>query len=146
MAGLPLTRKEQQCLPVLVLCPGQGCAVLQERNIQLLLARRVRVEAALDVACRGLDLAVVGVVLHQRVHPVEVVGVEHLALREGQLVDRVVGDRVPVDQPVDDVLIGPERKHRGYGLHRGPIGSRQGLECWHAVDVPPRERSVLAIL
>ena len=48
---------------------------------------------------------------------------KHVGLREDQPVDRIIRGHVPVDQAVDDVGIGPERKDGGHGPDSQPVGS-----------------------
>ena len=45
---------------------------------------------------------------------------QHPPLGKGELEDRIVGHLLPVDQILDDVLVDPERQHRGDDLHLEP--------------------------
>ena len=56
--------------------------------------------------------------LEHRLHGVEVARLEHRALRKNELKNRVFRNARPIDQVVQDVLIGSERQHLSHDLDR----------------------------
>jgi hypothetical protein len=116
VAHLPRAGEEQDRLGVLVLQAVQR-AVAAVGDVQRQLAARVRVQAPADVTGLGRDPLGGRVVTQQLGHGDQVGRVQHLRGREGEPVDGVVLDVVPVDQLVGDVAVGPERQDRGHGPH-----------------------------
>ena len=110
VAGLPLTRKEEDRFAVLVLHPRQGLA-FEQRHVVFELPCRMRVEAKADATCGSLYRRRIGTALQQAGNFVEVLGAQHVALREGESEHRIVGYAIPVDELLYHVVVGLERQH-----------------------------------
>ncbi len=108
VAGLTRRREEQHRLTVLVLDTRYRLAV-QQRHVQLQLPGGMRVQRVLDLPSRRRDLLLRRAATNQPVHPAELLGGQHLRLREGQLEDWILWDGGPIDQLVNDVLVHSER-------------------------------------
>jgi hypothetical protein len=145
VAGLSLLGEDQHRLGVLVLNAGQWL-IAQVGDVQRQLPGGVRVEPHPDLVRRRLDLRL-GRALGQQGGDVLHVGRgEHVSLREHQPVDRVIRRRGPVDELLDDVRVGAERKHRPDGPYRQPVrgaetGPRgQDVEVFRGVRAEPPSR------
>jgi hypothetical protein len=100
--------------------PSMGSPV-EHGHVVRHLPRGVGVELqahALDLALERRLRAVVVAPSRTAGDPLVLVVLEHPALRERELEDRVVGHPVPVDQLVADVPVRPERQHARDGLDR----------------------------
>ena len=115
VAHLALAGEKQHRLVVLVLNAVDLFAV-HFRNVVFHLPGGVRVEGLADLGHGGIDLRLVAAA-HGVGHLVEVFRCEHAFLRKGELVDRVVGHLVPVDQFLDHVFVDAERQHVGHHAH-----------------------------
>jgi hypothetical protein len=112
MAGLPLGRKYEQRVRVLVLDTVNGGA-LEVGHVQLTLTGRMRVEPRPDPRGGCLHNRRRGFVTDQRNHCVKVAWSQHLSLREGEPEDRITWNVSPIDQLLDHIRIEPEWQHRG---------------------------------
>ena len=115
VTDLALAGKKQHSLVVLVLHAIDLLAV-HFRHVVFHLPGGVRVQRFSYFGDGGLDDGLV-TAAHGIGHFVEVFRSQHAFLREGELVDGVIGDIVPVDQLIDDVFIDPKRQHIGYHVH-----------------------------
>jgi hypothetical protein len=122
-AGLPAAGEEQHRLAVLVLHALE--VRVGRRPVERGLAGGVGVEAQLDFACGRAQLVRGCRAAHEGVHALEVLVGQHVALREGELEERVVGDPRPVDEFVDDVAIDGEGEHVRDGAQRVALAARQ---------------------
>jgi hypothetical protein len=113
MAGLSTARKEERRFAVLVLHAAEFLAV-QLGDVIVHLPARIRIEPGADAVGRGLYLCPVGRSAEGGRHFPVVVGEEHAALRKSEHEHRVVGDVGPVDQLIDDIVIGLERQHMAH--------------------------------
>ena len=120
MARLALLGEDQDRLGVLVLHAGQRL-VGEGRNVQRQLSGRMRVEPHPDRMRGGLDLPFGRAAGQQRRDGLDVLGWQHVSLREDQPVDRVVRRGRPVDQRLHDVVVRPKRQHRGHSPNRQPL-------------------------
>ncbi len=85
--------------------------VLRNVHAQLVTGMRVQCGAdRVDGLPDGAPISLRHGLFDQR----EVLGLEHVAVWEGQPVDRIVGRTAPVDQFVDDVAADLERQHLGH--------------------------------
>jgi len=105
VAGLAGTGEEQHGFLVLVLQALER-SVVHARHVVRHLAGRVRVHAHADAMHQARDRGVVLLVQHQVAQLLVFLGREHVAVREGQAVDRIVRHPLPVDQLVHDVGVG----------------------------------------
>ena len=85
---------------------------------------------------RRADLAFARVKAEQAGHPVHVRARQHVGLRNHQAVNRVVRYRVPVDELVDYIRVGPEWEHRGHRADREPVGVAKAGALDEHVQVP----------
>ena len=145
MAGLTVAREEQHRLFVLVLQPLDRLLV-EDRHVVLELPRRVRVQRHADAVCRLVDLGARGLPRDQRRHLVEVLVLQHVLLRERQREDRVVGNVVPVDQLVHDIIVRLERQHPGHHVDREALIVAQPLGLGQSRDVVEGDRAVFGAL
>ena len=116
VAGLALGREEQHGFAVLVLHAVKHLTV-QFRHIHFHLPGRVRVQCVADFLGSGLNVFLVGAFPVQLRHALVVFVLEHAFLWKDQLIDRVVGHLVPVDQFVDHIFVNPEGQHAGHHFH-----------------------------
>jgi hypothetical protein len=141
VAGLSLAREEKHRLPVLVLHAAQ-LVPAPGGDVELHLARRVGVHAHLDLSRGGLDRLAGGVAVHELHHALEVLRIEHPGLREGELVDGVLGHVLPADQLLHHVAVHAEREDRRDRLHLGELCRAEPPQLGDAVDVGARVRAV----
>ncbi len=129
VAGLTLLREEEHRLAVLVL-EARDRLLAGLGNVQLQLPGRVRIELEPDLVGRGRDLLLGGLVLEQAGDVVDVLGRQHVLLREDQPEHRILERAVPVDQLVHNVGVRPERQDRRHGPRPEPLllGQRRSLE------------------
>ena len=108
--------------------PGSGSAS-RLGDVQRQLAGRVRVQPHPDLVRGRRDLGVGRAARPAGPRAGDVRLGQHVRLREDQAVDRVVGGRVPVDELIDHVGVGPEGQHGGHrpdgqpfaGAEPGPL-------------------------
>ena len=81
------------------------------------LACRMGIQLGADLADQCLQVSGTKLVAHGIGNPLVVLGLEHAALREGELKHGVSRYLLPVDQLVNDVLVDPERQDAGDHLH-----------------------------
>src|SRR5580700_9093292 len=74
------------------------------------LAGRMRIQPEPDCVRGRLDLSLPRTLSEHVRYRLYIPHRKHVRLREDQPVDRIVGCRVPVDQPLHHVLVGPERQ------------------------------------
>ena len=134
VTGLPLAREKQHGLAVLVLQPFHR-PLFGLRNVQLPLACGVGVELVADLEDRGVDLLRRDLALQQVRHQIEVLVFQHPPLRKGDLIDRVSGNVVPVDQVVDQVPVRTEGQHAAHHPHREAFFARKLLQLGQVVEV-----------
>ena len=130
-------REKQQSLTVLVLHTGQGLAV-QFRYVQLHLARRMRVQSALDFPSSGLDRLFGRLTSYEAIHPAEILTAQHRRLRKCELKHGILGDVRPIDQLLDDVVVDSEGQYRRHRLHGIEVARRKSLELGDLIEVTPR--------
>jgi hypothetical protein len=112
VAGLARAREEQHRFLVLVLQAFQG-RVVHARDVVGHLAGRVRIHAHADLVHQLGDGGGILLVQHQVAQLLVFAAGQHVAVREGQAVDRIVGDAVPVDQLLHHVFVGAETAAHG---------------------------------
>ena len=76
----------------------------------------------------------------------EVASIEHPRLGKGQLVDRVVGDVVPIDEFAEHVLVDAEWEHGRNGLESHPLLIRKPLELGDSIEVSSAECTVPGLI
>ena len=135
VTGLPLAREEQHGLAVFVLQSLEDL-VLLAGNVELPLAGRMGIEAAANLGRRQIDLMLRRPAQLKVGDPAEFRLAQHLPLRKNQLVDRVVGNPVPVDQVFDDIAVGAEREHRTDDAHGEQVVIRHIAELGDGIEVP----------
>lgn len=119
MTCLSLAGKEKNCLPVFVL-HAFDLAAIQEGNVVVKLARRMRVEGQTNAMGYLVELGGIGVPLQRGRHALEMMGQQHFALGEGELEDGVVRDTLPVNELLDHIVTGPKRQDAADHLHGEP--------------------------
>src|SRR5205085_1861505 len=63
---------------------------------------------------------------------------EHPGLRERELEDWILGDRAPIDQLLNDIVVSPERKDVANHTDRLPLTNGQPLSQGRSVEIPQR--------
>jgi hypothetical protein len=134
VAGLSLFGEHKHRFRIFVLDSGQWL-IGQLRDVEGELARGMRVEPGPHGVRGRAYLGPRGLPGQQASDLAHVLGREHVGLREDQPVDRVVRRRIPVDEVVDDVLVGAERKHRGHRPDRQPFAGVQPRARGQSVQV-----------
>jgi hypothetical protein len=115
VAGLPLAGKEQHRFAVLVLHPVQVLA-FEGRDVVADLPGGVGVELQANTVGRLLDRVRRCPALHQSSDFCVVMGQQHVALGEGEDEQRVFRHMRPVDEVIDDEVVGLERKNLAHHL------------------------------
>jgi len=142
VAGLALPGEEQHRLRVLVLQPRQRPAV-QAGRVQQQLPGRMRVEPHPDLVRGFAQRRLRRLGLDQAGQPAHVWRGQHVRLGKDEPVDRVVRDRIPVDQVVDHIRIRPERQYGGHGpdgqpfIRRQPGSRREHVQVFRRVRMEP---------
>ena len=141
VAGLAVAWEEQHRLFVLVLYAVEALLV-QHRHVVLELAGGVGVEGQTNPVRGLVDNLTGSAALDERGHLLEVPGREHAPLRESQREYRIVGDVIPVDQLVHDIIVGLKRKNAGDDIDRQPLVVLEELGLRNVGDVVARNRAV----
>ncbi len=96
MTGLPLRRKEQYGLVVLVLHAWQFLTI-KHGLIELPLPSGMRIKAGLNFPCSQLDFCIRCPPRHQITHAPEILIGQHFALRNGELIHGIIRQVALVD-------------------------------------------------
>ena len=107
----------------------------QPGNVELHLSGGMGVESGLNPAGCRRDLLVGGLAPDQLHHSGEIPAIQHVWLRECQLVDGVVGNVLPADQFFDNIAVDTERQHRRHGLDAEDLIGRQSLQLRNPVNI-----------
>jgi hypothetical protein len=107
VTGLALDREEQHRLAILVLTPQDPLAV-DSGHVEQLLTGRVRVHPHVDVMHQSLERLALYAPDNHVLEPQKIATVEHSGLRKGQLIDRIVGNVVPIDELAQNVFVDSE--------------------------------------
>src|SRR5947209_14639314 len=108
VASLAGRGEHEACLVILVLHSGNGFIAVT-RHVVVELSGWVRIEAVSNLAHLALDVLPVSggnCLLHAQT----LLEGEHPGLRERELEDWILGDRAPIDQLLNDIVVSPERK------------------------------------
>ena len=134
VAGLALAGKEQDGFAVFVLQSLEDFGFVGG-NVEFALPGRMGIEAGADFRGRAVDFLPWSIA-DQKVRNAPVVVLsQHPPLRENQLVERIVGHPVPVDQMFDHVAVGPERQHGADNAHVEQIVGGHIPELGHRVQI-----------
>ena len=79
---------------------------------------RMRVEVTVNLIHGSLDGSTFGPGFQQIGNPRKMFWSEHFGLRENQTKHRIVGNIVPVDQIIDNILVDSEGQHLGDNANR----------------------------
>ena len=116
MANLPLTGKEQHCFSVFML-QAECRYFVEQWNVESALLGWMWIELHAYLADCSLKLPMVSVSLQEVCDAIEMLWFQHARLRKGELKHGIIGDSIPIDQLIDNVMIDAKRQHRSDYAH-----------------------------